>query len=162
MKVGLFIPCYVDTLYPEVGIATYKLLRGLNLDVEYPERQTCCGQPMANGGFQRMSKNLVEKFEDVFKDYDYIVTPSVSCAAFVQFNHPQLHKHKCSTPEKTLELVQFLHDVLKVKQLPGKFEHIVSVHNSCHGVRELRLSSPSEEHIPRYSKIVDLLSLKKV
>ncbi|WP_455105741.1 (Fe-S)-binding protein [Prevotella pallens] len=161
MKVGLFIPCYVDTLYPEVGIATYKLLRGLNLDVEYPERQTCCGQPMANGGFQRMSKNLVEKFEDVFKDYDYIVTPSVSCAAFVQFNHPQLHKHKCSTPEKTLELVQFLHDVLKVKQLPGKFEHIVSVHNSCHGVRELRLSSPSEEHIPRYSKIVDLLSLKE-
>ena len=161
MKVGLFIPCYVDTLYPEVGIATYKLLRGLNLDVEYPERQTCCGQPMANGGFQRMSKNLVEKFEDVFKDYDYIVTPSVSCVAFVQFNHPQLHKHKCSTPEKTLELVQFLHDVLKVKQLPGKFEHIVSVHNSCHGVRELRLSSPSEEHIPRYSKIVDLLRLKE-
>ena len=100
MKVGLFVPCYVDALYPEVGMATYKLLRGLGLDVEYPERQTCCGQPMANGGFQRMSGNLVEKFEDVFKDYDYIVTPSVSCAAFVQFNHPQLHKQKCSTPGK--------------------------------------------------------------
>ena len=51
--------------------------------------------------------------------------------------------------------------VLKVKELPGNFEHIVSVHNSCHGVRELRLSSPSEEHIPRYNKIIDLLKLKK-
>ena len=60
-----------------------------------------------------------------------------------------------------MELVQFLHDVLKVKELPGNFEHIVSVHNSCHGVRELRLSSPSEEHIPRYNKIIDLLKLKK-
>ena len=68
MRVGLFIPCYVDALYPEVGVATYRLLRKLKLDVEYPERQTCCGQPMANGGFQRMSGELVEKFEDIFKD----------------------------------------------------------------------------------------------
>lgn len=161
MRVGLFIPCYVDALYPEVGVATYRLLRKLKLDVEYPERQTCCGQPMANGGFQRMSGELVEKFEDIFKGYDYVVTPSVSCAAFVQKNHPQLHKHKCSTPEKTMELVQFLHDVLKVEELPGEFEHVVSVHNSCHGVRELGLSSPTEEHVPPFNKIIDLLKLKK-
>ena len=107
MRVGLFIPCYVDTLYPEVGVATYRLLRKLKLDVEYPQRQTCCGQPMANGGFERMSGELVEKFEDIFKDYDYVVTPSVSCAAFVQVNHPQIHQHKCATPKKTMELRKF-------------------------------------------------------
>ena len=130
MKIGLFIPCYVDALYPEVGVATYKLLRKLKLDVVYPERQTCCGQPMANGGFQRMSGKLAEKFDDIFKEFDYVVTPSVSCASFVRVNHPQLHTHECKTPETTMELVEFLHDVLKVKELPGSFDHVVSVHNS--------------------------------
>lgn len=161
MKIGLFIPCYVDALYPEVGVATYKLLRKLKLDVVYPERQTCCGQPMANGGFQRMSGKLAEKFDDIFKEFDYVVTPSVSCASFVRVNHPQLHTHECKTPETTMELVEFLHDVLKVKELPGSFAHVVSVHNSCHGVRELGLSSPTEEHVKPFNKIIDLLKLKK-
>ena len=81
MRVGLFIPCYFDALFPQVGVATYKLLTKLKIDVVYPEHQTCCGQPMANGGFQRMSNHLAGRFEDKFKDFDYIVTPSVSCAA---------------------------------------------------------------------------------
>lgn len=111
MKIGLFIPCYVDALFPEVGVATYKLLRKLKLDVTYPERQTCCGQPMANGGFERMSPELAERFEDKFKDFDYIVTPSVSCSAFVRFNYPKLLDHECKTPKKTMELVEFLHEI---------------------------------------------------
>ena len=56
MKVGLFVPCYVDALYPEAGVATYKLLKHYGLDVGYPEKQTCCGQPMANAGFQDKSE----------------------------------------------------------------------------------------------------------
>jgi len=63
MRVGLFIPCYVDALFPQVGVATYRLLKKLKVDVVYPEHQTCCGQPMANGGFQRMSGHLAERFE---------------------------------------------------------------------------------------------------
>ena len=63
MKIGLFIPCYVDAVYPEVGVATYKLLRHLGLDVEYPENQTCCGQPMANAGFESQAIPLAQKFE---------------------------------------------------------------------------------------------------
>ncbi len=160
MRVGLFIPCYVDTLYPQVGVATYRLLRKLKLNVVYPERQTCCGQPMANGGFERMSEHLAERFEDKFRDFDYVVTPSVSCAAFVRVNYPQILDHACQTPEKTMELVEFLHDILKVRELPGSFPHVVSVHNSCHGVRELGLSSPSELQIKPFNKIVDLLQLK--
>ena len=72
MKIGLFIPCYVDVVYPQVGIATYKLLKHLGLDVDYPLNQTCCGQPMANAGFEKQAIPLAEKFEEKFKDFDYV------------------------------------------------------------------------------------------
>ena len=161
MKIGLFIPCHVDAVYPQVGVATYKLLKHLGLDVTYPLNQTCCGQPMANAGFEKMAVPLAEKFEDMFKDY--VVAPSVSCTAFVKINYPRLleGKKKCVTAEKAMDVVEFLHDVVKVKSLPGAFEHKVSLHNSCHGVRELGLSSPSEMNVSKFNKIKDLLELKK-
>ena len=160
MKIGLFIPCYVDALYPEVGVSTYKLLKSLGLDVEYPERQTCCGQPMGNAGFEHMAKPLARKFDELFAGYDYVVAPSASCAAYVRFFHPNLMKEQtCEAAGKTTDLVEFLHDILQVKSLPAKFPHKVSVHNSCHGVRELGLSSPSECHVPKFNKIIDLLNL---
>ena len=163
MKIGLFIPCYVDAVFPEVGVATYKLLKHLGLDVTYPLNQTCCGQPMANAGFEKMAVPLAEKFEDMFKEFDYIVAPSVSCTAFVKINYPRLleGKLKCETAEKAIDVIAFLHDVVKVSSLPGEFPHKVSLHNSCHGVRELGLSSPSEMHVDKFNKIKDLLELKK-
>jgi L-lactate dehydrogenase complex protein LldE len=161
MKIGLFIPCYVDVVYPQVGIATYKLLKHLGLDVEYPLNQTCCGQPMANAGFEKQSIPLAEKFEERFKGFDYIVSPSVSCTAFIKLNYPRLlnGKHECETTKKAMDVVAFLHDVVRVSRPLGTFPHKVSLHNSCHGVRELGLSSPSEEHVPKFNKIKDLLNL---
>ena len=161
MKIGLFVPCYVDAVYPEVGIATYKLLTHLGLEVDYPMNQTCCGQPMANAGFQTKAQKMAADFDEVFKPFDYVVAPSASCAAFVKLHHPHLlhGKQECSAAKRVMDVVEFLHDVLKVTSLPGKFPHVVSVHNSCHGVRELGLSSPSERNIPMYSKIKDLLQL---
>lgn len=161
MKIGLFIPCYVDVVYPEVGVATYKLLKHLGLDVDYPLNQTCCGQPMANAGFERQAIPLAEKFEDKFKGFDYVVAPSVSCTAFVKLNYPRLlkGKHECMTSGKIMDVVEFLHDVIKVDKRLGTFPHKVSLHNSCHGVRELGLSSPSEENVPKFNKIKDLLEL---
>ena len=161
MKIGLFIPCYVDAVFPEVGVATYKLLTHLGLDVTYPEKQTCCGQPMANAGFEDKALPLAEKFEKLFKPFDYVVAPSVSCTAFVRFNYPHLFegKHDCITAKKAIDIVEFLHDVVRPTSLPGKFPHKVSLHNSCHGVRELGLSSPSEQNIPPFNKIKDLLQL---
>lgn len=167
MRVGLFVPCYVDALYPEAGMATYKLLKHLGLDVAYPERQTCCGQPMGNAGFEGMAKPLAEKFGQLFNDFDYVVAPSASCAAYIRLYHPRLLGGKdakgsvCQVPEKTMDIVGFLHDVMKVRSLPGAFPHVVSVHNSCHGVRELGLSSPSERNIPRHNKLIDLLEMKQ-
>ena len=161
MKIGLFIPCYVDVVYPQVGVATYRLLKHLGLDVEYPLNQTCCGQPMANAGFEKQAIPLAEKFEDKFKDFDYIVAPSVSCTAFVKINYPRLleGKHECVTSGKIMDVVEFLHDVIRVDHPLGTFPHKVSLHNSCHGVRELGLSSPSEEHVTPFNKIKDLLNL---
>ena len=164
MKVGLFVPCYVDAVYPEVGVMTYKLLRSLGVDVDYPEKQTCCGQPMGNAGFEKLAVPLAQKYDDLFRDFDYVVAPSVSCAAYVRVYHPALLKgkspmHECVASKKTVDLVEFLHDILKVKSLPSKFPHKVSLHNSCHGVRELGLSSPSERNIPKFNKIIDLLNL---
>ena len=159
MKIGLFVPCYVDALYPEVGVATYKLLRSLGVEVDYPESQTCCGQPMGNAGFENMSGNLAEKYDDLFSGFDYVVAPSASCAAYVRLFHPEILKHDCVAAKKTLDLVEFLHDVLKVDHLPSKFSHKVSIHNSCHGVRELGLSRASELGLPYFNKLRDLLSM---
>lgn len=162
MKIGLFVPCYVDALYPEVAVATYKLLKYYGLDVTYPERQTCCGQPMANAGFERMSKHLINSYDELFKDFDYVVAPSASCASYIRFYYPSIMErehHECIAPKKTTDIVEFLHDVLKVDHVPGKFPHVVSVHNSCHGVRELGLSAPSERGIAPFNKIVDLLNM---
>ena len=161
MKIGLFIPCYVDVVYPEVGVATYKLLKHLGLDVDYPLNQTCCGQPMANAGFEAQAIPLAASFEEKFKGFDYVVSPSVSCTAFVKINYPRLleGKHECVTSGKIMDVVEFLHDVVKVDHPLGTFPHKVSLHNSCHGVRELGLSSPSEEHVTPFNKIKDLLNL---
>ena len=163
MKVGLFIPCYVDAIYPKLGLACYKLLNALGVDVDYPLGQTCCGQPQSNGGFEELAVSNAEHFTKLFKDYDYVVGPSASCAAFIRSHYPELlkGKHDCEVAGKVMDIVEFLHDVLKVKSLPSSFPHIVSIHNSCHGVRELGLSSPSETHVEPYSKIRSLLSLVK-
>lgn len=140
-------------------MATYKLLRHLGLDVEYPQGQTCCGQPMANAGFERQAVPLAGKFETLFQGYDYVVAPSVSCTAFIRLNYPRLMGHECQTARKAIDVVEFLHDVVKVDRPLGTFPHKVSLHNSCHGVRELGLSSPSEQHVPKFNKIRDLLQL---
>lgn len=161
MKVGLFVPCYVDVVFPQVGMACYKLLKHLGVDVEYPQGQTCCGQPMANAGFEDDTTRLAHKFEDIFKNYDYVVAPSVSCAAFVRLQYPHILKegHDCRIAKNTMDIVEFLHDVLKISGPLGKFPYKVSIHNSCHGVRELHLSSPSEIVEPKFNKIKDLLQL---
>lgn len=161
MKVGLFIPCYINAVYPNVGVACYKLLTSLGIDVEYPLGQTCCGQPMANAGFESNSFKLAKRFDELFSDYDYVVGPSASCVAFVKENHPHILAegglHECKTSEHIYDITEFLHDVVKPETFPSHFPHKVSIHNSCHGVRELHLSSASELTIPYYNKVRSLL-----
>ena len=160
MTIGLFIPCYINAVYPQVGIASYKLLKSFGLNVVYPEDQTCCGQPMANAGFEGEAEKLATQFEDRFKACDYIVGPSASCVAFVRDNYGRLLKgHSCSSHGKVYDICEFVHDIVKPTSLQATFPHKVSLQNSCHGVRLLKLSSASEMNVPYYSKLRDLLSM---
>ena len=162
MKVGLFIPCYINAIYPNVGVASYRLLKSLGVDVDYPFDQTCCGQPMAIAGFEDESMKLALRFDDLFREYDYIVGPSASCVAFVKENHTGILEkegHVCKNAKKIYDLCKPNNDVLKPSKLPARFPHKVSIHNSCHGVRELFNSAPSELNIPYYNKLRDLLNL---
>lgn len=159
-RVGLFIPCYVDQFYPNAGIATYQLLKKLGLDVTYPAGQTCCGQPMANSGFEHLTGDCNQLFVDNFSAFDYIVSPSGSCVLHIK---EHLHTEKSEDQaagirKKIYELVEFLVDVMQVKNLKAKFPHKVGLHQSCHGQRGLLLTQMSELAAPYFSKPQQLLS----
>ena len=144
MKIGLFIPCYINAIYPEVGVASYKLLKSLGLDVDYPEDQTCCGQPMANAGFEDEASKM-----RMAQETQALYNPGILAKKGL----------KCKSAEKVYDICEFIHDVVKPTSLKAKFPHKVSIHNSCHGVRELGLSRPSELNKPYYNKLRDLLNM---
>lgn len=161
MKVGLFIPCYIDQFYPQVGIATLSLLEKLGCEVVYPQGQTCCGQPMANSGYEHLTHGCNELFVKNFHDYDYVVAPSGSCVL-----HIKDHLHVDGKEEETThirhhiyELSEFLTDILKVNNLKAKFPHKVGVHQSCHGQRGLGLAQMSELVAAPFSKPQQLLQM---
>ena len=161
MKVGLFIPCYVNQLYPSAAIATLELLQKLGLDVSYPRKQTCCGQPMANSGFEHLTQSCNDLFIENFSDFDYIVAPSASCVLHIK---DHLHSHASEEAankirHKIYELVEFLTDVLKVERLEAHFPFKVGMHQSCHGLRGLHLAQMSELVAPAFSKPLQLLNM---
>lgn len=156
MRVGLFVPCYIDQFYPQVAIATLELLERLGVEVVYPKNQTCCGQPMANAGFEHLTKRIENNFIDNFDGIDTIVCPSGSCAL-----HAQLHVVKPSKGKVVFELTEFLVDKLGVTTLPVSFPHKVGFHQSCHGLRGLHLAQMSELVAPPFSKPLSLLSMVK-
>lgn len=161
MRVGLFIPCYVDQFYPNAAKATLQLLEKLGVDVVFPTKQTCCGQPMANSGYEHLTGDCNQLFVDNFEAFDYIVSPSGSCVL-----HVKDHLHTENGNEKALgirkkiyELTEFLTDILKVNQLKARFPHKVGVHQSCHGQRGLHISQMSELVEPPFSKPLYLLNM---
>ncbi len=160
MKVALFIPCYVDQLYPAVGLAAARVLERLGCEVVFPEEQTCCGQPMANAGFAAEAAPVARHFLDVFDGYQAVVCPSGSCTSMVRNHYQGLVGQDPRTPAvraATYELCEFLVDVLGVARVEGRFAHRVGLHRSCHGLRELRLGSGSERNVAAFDKVRLLL-----
>lgn len=161
MRVGLFVPCYVDQFYPQVAVATLELLERLGCNVVFPLNQTCCGQPMANSGFNNLTEGCNKNFIANFKDVDYIVSPSGSCVLHIK---EHLHDDTQEVAAKAIrthvyELTEFLIDVLKIRMLDAHFPHKVGLHISCHGQRGLHLSSMSELMAPSFSKPEQLLNM---
>ncbi|MFN8390534.1 MAG: (Fe-S)-binding protein [Bdellovibrionota bacterium] len=166
MKVALFLPCYVDQFFPDVGFAVLRTLETHGVTVDYPTEQTCCGQPLVNSGAPEDARRLAERFYSIFGGYDYVVCPSGSCTAMVRHHFDPFFQ---SVPEfhsfchRVLELCEFLHDVLNVRSIEAACPHKVGLHQSCHGLRELRLSRSSERMEPDFSKVRTLVgSLKGI
>lgn len=160
MTVALFVPCYIDQFYPHVAIATLELLEKLGVEVVYPERQTCCGQPMANSGFDHLTQGCNDLFIDNFSSCDYIVSPSGSCVLHIKDHlHAKGREQEAVTiREKIFELTEFLTDIVQVKNITAQFKHKVGLHQSCHGQRGLKISSMSEQVLPAFSKTKELLN----
>jgi L-lactate dehydrogenase complex protein LldE len=159
--IGLFIPCYIDQLFPQVGLATVELLERLKVKVEFPPAQTCCGQPMANTGCTEAARPLARQFLQVFRAYRHVVCPSGSCVAMVRHHYDEFLSGEPGFEElkhNTYELCEFLHDVLGVRRLEGRFAHRVGLHQSCHGLRELRLAGSSELVAQGFDKVRPFLA----
>ena len=163
MKVGLFIPCYIDQFYPQVAIASLELLEKLGCQVAYPFRQTCCGQPMANTGCEQDAVAAYHHFVELFQAFDYIVAPSGSCVYHVRKHYDIIEQTEAvkSVRKSTLDLSEFLLDVLKIETLDSSFPYKVGLHQSCHGLRGLRLGTGSERVLEKDSKLQTLLRLVK-
>lgn len=159
MHIGLFIPCYIDQFYPNVGIASLNLLEKLGLKVGYPLDQTCCGQPMANTGYETYGLKAMELFVNNFKGFDYIVAPSGSCVLHVKehFGKIQQTDEVKHVRNNTYELCEFLTDIIQVDRIDANFPFRVGLHSSCHGQRGLRLSSSTELNENPYNKTKSLL-----
>mgnify|MGYP001465918733 FL=1 len=155
MTIGLFVPCFIDAFYPKVGIATLELLERLGCDVAYPFDQTCCGQPMVNAGCHPEAAATEQLFVDNFAQYDVIVAPSGSCIHQVRDNLTAIEQTPAvkHVRENSYELVEYLHDVLGVREFPwAKFPHRVGYHDSCNTLRNLGHGQPSELRGGYFSK----------
>jgi L-lactate dehydrogenase complex protein LldE len=144
-KVSLFVPCFVDQLLPEVAVDTVKVLRRIGCEVDFPQDQTCCGQPAFNSGYWDDARPCAERFVRVFAGAEAIVCPSGSCTTMVRKFYPELLKHQpalldaLAIGQRTYELSEFLVKVAGVSDVGAWFPHTVTFHASCHGLRELQL-----------------------
>lgn len=146
MRAALFVTCVNDAVYPSTGIATVRLLERLGVEVDFPEAQTCCGQPQFNTGYRRETEPLVRRMARTFDGYDYVVTPSGSCAAMVRNHYPKIGDAAAAAlAARTYELTEFLVDVVGVTDVGAYFPHTVTYHPSCHGLRMLGLGERPRE-----------------
>jgi len=141
MRVALFITCLADQFFAEAGVAAVRLLRALGVEVDFPEGQTCCGQPAFNAGHWEEARPLALRTLKVFQEAEYVVLPSGSCASMVKNHYPELlpgNKEALDLAERTYELSAFLVHVLGVERLgEGLRGRKVAYHHGCHALRAL-------------------------
>jgi L-lactate dehydrogenase complex protein LldE len=145
MKVQLFIPCFVDQLYPQTAFNMIKVLRKAGCEVAYNTNQTCCGQPAFNAGFWDEAKSVCYKFLKDFDTADYIVAPSASCVGFVKnyfsklFDDPAILSQAENTGKRIFEFSEFLTDVLRMDNMGASLNAKATYHDSCAALRECKI-----------------------
>ena len=142
--VSLFIQCLVDAMYPEVGVAMLKIFRKLDIPVDCPTNQTCCGQPAFNSGYRQQARVAARRFIEIFENKEVIVCPSGSCVTMVRHHYPQLfadepdwQRRAEAVAGKTFELTQYLVDVLGIDEIRSRYSGKITFHDSCHALRTL-------------------------
>jgi L-lactate dehydrogenase complex protein LldE len=158
VRAALFVPCYVDQLWPEVGLAAAAVLERAGAEVVFPEAQTCCGQPFTTAGHAAEGRRLARRFASVFAGEAHVVAPSASCVAAVREGLAELGGEAASLAPRVRELCEFLVDVAGVRALPGRFPYRVGLHPGCHGLRGLGLARASERVAPPFDKVASLLA----
>jgi L-lactate dehydrogenase complex protein LldE len=150
MRVSLLVTCLGDALFPEVGVATVRLLRRLGVEVDFPSAQTCCGQPFFNSGYQADARDLARHTIRAFDNRQPVVVPSGSCAAMVKLEYKELfhddptwHRRATDLAARTHELSDFLIRILRVEDVGACFQGKVTYHMACH-LRGLGLQSEPE------------------
>ena len=148
LNIGLFVTCLVDMFRPSVGFATVKLLEQAGAKVSVPSSQTCCGQPAFNSGDRRNAIAIAKQTIAAMEPFDYVVAPSGSCAAMISVHYPELLQTDAKwgararkVAMKTFEITQFLTDVLHIDTVNASFDEDVTYHDSCSGLRELKVKA---------------------
>lgn len=145
MKVQLFIPCFVDQLYPQTAMNMVKVLEKACCDVSYNTNQTCCGQPAFNAGLLENAKAVAAKFIKDFEDPDYIVAPSASCVGFIRnyyselFENSSQHNQVKNLAERTFEFTEFLTQILQIDNYGAELNVRATYHDSCAALRECKI-----------------------
>ena len=160
MKVSLFVTCLADNLYPEVVESVARILTDYGCEVDFPEAQSCCGQPAFNSGYQDEAREVSRQLIRAFEHSDYVVSPSGSCAGMVHHFYPYLFQDEPEWAAKAEALVgkmyefsQFLVGVLGVTDVGASFPHKVTYHPSCHG---MRLLGVKDEPMQLLSAVADI------
>ena len=149
MRVSLFVTCLVDQVWSTIGVSTVEVLRRVGCEVEFDERQTCCGQPAFNTGYRSEARQLAERFIRNFEETnaEAIVSPSGSCTAMVHHfvelfpDEPEWRRRAQALASKTHELSSFLIHVLKIEDVGASWSGRLTWHDACHGLRDLNLKS---------------------
>lgn len=145
MKVQIFIPCFIDQLYPNTAFNMIKVLEKAGCEIYYNTQQTCCGQPAFNAGFWEDARCVAAKFLDDFAESEYIVSPSASCGGFVRNYYPTLFENNASLSavkeikNKVFEFSEFLTEILQIDNFGAIFNEKVTYHDSCAALRECKI-----------------------
>ena len=145
MEVGIFIPCFIDQVYPQTGMNMVRVLEKIGVRVRYNPDQTCCGQIAFNSGYWDDAKCVAEKFIRDFVSYKQVVSPSASCVAMVRnyypgmFDNSVLHNENRQLRKRIYELTDYLVNVLKIEDVGASFNAKATIHDSCAGLREYGL-----------------------
>lgn len=143
-RASIFVTCIIDQLFPKVGLAMVEVLERIGWQVDFPEEQTCCGQPAFNTGYRDEARDVARHFLKIFRDAEYVVVPSGSCTSMIVHHYEDLFRDE---PEwldvarklepRVWEFSKFLLEVARVEDVGASFEGVATFHDSCHGLREL-------------------------